>query len=117
MPIISHTIDAKGKRLGRIASQAATILMGKNEPSYKRNVAPAVRVEIINTKDIAIGEKKIQQKKYMNYSGYPGGLYATSLKDLIEKKGLKEAVRLAVYGMLPTNKLRSRMMTRLVIKD
>lgn len=114
--IMKFTIDAKGKKLGRVASEAAKILMGKNSPAYTRNSAPQTSVEVVNVSGLVISEKKLLQKKYTAYSGYPGGLYHSSLREVVEKKGEKEALRLAIYGMLPTNKLRARMMTKLVIK-
>jgi large subunit ribosomal protein L13 len=112
---MEHTIDAQGKRLGRIASQAATILMGKNEPTLARNAVPKTKVKIINSDKIETTNKKMLQKVYKNYSGYPGGLRERSMKKVVQDGGLKEALRIAVRGMLPKNKLRDRMMKNLII--
>jgi|SRR3989344_3862260 len=116
MPQI-HTIDAEGKRLGRVASEAAKFLMGKNTPSFRKNVLPDVSVEIINAAKSDVPFKKMMEKKYERYSGYPGGIKFSTLDDLMKKKGWTEVYRFAVYGMLPTNKLRSQMIKRLTIKE
>ena len=113
-----YIIDAKKKKLGRIASEVATILMGKNTPNFVRNSLPKdTTVEVLNTSQLDISPKKIIQKTYAKYSGYPGGLRQEKMETVISKKGYKEVFRLAVYGMLPSNKLRSRMMKKLTIKE
>ncbi len=112
-----HTIDAKGKKLGRIATQAAVFLMGKDTPAYRRNEEPNVKVHIINTSKAALTEKKQDEKLYRRYSGYPGGLKTKSLKQVTHKKGFKQIFEDAIYGMLPTNKLRPRMMKNLIITE
>ena len=111
------TIDATNRALGRIASEAAYILMGKNEPDYQPNVAGKTVVTITNASKIKVTEKKLSQTMYERYSGYPGGLKFLSLKEVITRKGFGEALRLAVYGMLPTNKLRPLRMKRLKISE
>lgn len=110
-------INAKNKKLGRLASEIATILMGKNAPDFKREKVSVREVEVINVSGLQINEKKLVQKKYKTYSGYPGGLKEKPLRDKIAKKGNGEALRIAVYGMLPKNKLRSRMIKNLVVKE
>ncbi|KKT75054.1 MAG: 50S ribosomal protein L13 [Parcubacteria group bacterium GW2011_GWB1_44_7] len=111
------TIDATGRTLGRIASEAAYILMGKNEPDYQPNIAGKTIVTITNASKIKVTEKKLTQKMYERYSGYPGGLKFLSLKEVVARKGFSEALRLAVYGMLPANKLRPLRMKRLKISE
>ena len=113
----THTIDATGKRLGRVASEAAKIIMGKNSVSFMRNVAPSVKVVIENASKIHVTEKKMRSKQYKRYSGYPGGLSMKSMSQVIAEKGFKEIFRKAVYGMLPTNKLRPTMIKNLVVKE
>ena len=113
----THTIDAKGMKLGRIANKAATFLMGKNLTSFKRNAIPAVTVRIVNASMADIGEKKLTEKKYVRYTGYPGGLRTPTMRDVVAKKGHTEIFRLAVYGMLPPNKLRPRMMKNLTVTE
>ena len=112
-----HTIDAKNMRLGRVANKAAVLLMGKNLPTFRKNMVDTVSVKIINASKVDIPEKKLVEKKYVRYTGYPGGLRAPSMRDVIEKKGYTEIFRLAVYGMLPPNKLRPRMMKNLLITE
>jgi large subunit ribosomal protein L13 len=109
------TIDATGKRLGRLATEIATILMGKNSPDMAHNVVADVFVKIENADKLHITEKKKTEKKYKRYTGYPGGLREIPMKKVIEKKGYEEVIRKAVYGMLPGNRLRSKRMKRLII--
>jgi len=114
---LSYTIDAKGKQLGRVASDAAQALLGKKSPEYVQNKVLPVQVTIENASQIRIGEKKLGQKTYVHYTGYPGGLRETSMPMLIEKKGIEEVIRKAVDGMIPRNKLRKERMKRLTITD
>jgi len=113
----TYTIDATGKKLGRVASEAAIHLIGKNKVEFTRNKASGEAVEIINASKIDVPERKLTQKKYDRYSGYPGGLKSPSMKDVIAKKGFKGIFELAIYGMLPSNKLRPKIMKNLTIKE
>lgn len=117
MTITKHTIDAKGKKLGRVASEAAVYLMGKKEVGYARNTVADMKVTIINAAQADISEKKMKEKEYETYSGYPGGLKKETLERVIEKKGYSEAFRIAVYGMLPGNKLRKQIMKNLIVTE
>ncbi|MFH0804430.1 MAG: 50S ribosomal protein L13 [Candidatus Zambryskibacteria bacterium] len=112
---MEYTIDAQGKKLGRIASEAATILMGKNRVDFVRNAIPNIKLKIINSSKIETTNKKMEQKIYKNYSGYPGGLRERSMKKVVQDAGMKEVLRIAIKGMLPKNKLRDRMMKNLLI--
>lgn len=114
---MEHTIDAKDKALGRVATAAAVFLMGKDDPAFQRNVAPNVKVKILNASKAKISQKKMQEKTYQNYSGYPGGRKVFTMEKLIEKKGYEEVFRKAVRGMLPSNKLRAVMMKNLIITE
>ncbi len=114
---MKHTIDAKDKKLGRVATEVAELLMGKNLPTFERNVAPNVKVEVINAGKASIDEKKKEQKLYHNYSGYPGGLKILTLKQLVAKRGNAVLFEDAIYGMLPHNKLRAIMMKNLTITE
>jgi large subunit ribosomal protein L13 len=114
---MKHTIDASGKVPGRIATEVAVLLMGKNRVDYARNKIPAIQVEINNANAMWIDGKKKVQKTYSQHSGYPGGLKTESVQQVIEKKGQKEILRKAIYGMLPKNKLRPLMMRNLTIND
>ncbi len=110
-----HIIDAEGKKVGRVASEVAVLLMGKNLPEFTRNSIPEVSVEIVNTAKADITESKLSQKTYNHFSGYPGGLRQPTMEQVIEKKGHGELFKSAVSGMLPKNKLRQKMMNNLKI--
>jgi large subunit ribosomal protein L13 len=110
-----HTIDATDKVLGRLAAQIATILRGKHKPEFLPYKDMGDVVNIKNIQKIKITGKKIGQKKYFRHSGYLGGLKETPLKKVFEKNpGL--VLRRAVFGMLPKNKLRAKMIKRLRIE-
>jgi large subunit ribosomal protein L13 len=112
-----HTIDAANRPIGRIATEAASALLGKKDPTSTRNSVPAVTVTVINAAKTRIPEKKLGTKKYLSYSGYPDGLRTRSLGKIVSEKGAKDAIRRAVWGMLPKNTLRSRMIKNLTIND
>lgn len=114
---MEYTLDAQEKSIGRVATEAAVVLMGKNTPSYKPNIAPDVSVRIVNASKANISEKKKGQKTYERYSGYPGGLKSSTMGEVIEKKGYEEVFRMAVKGMLPKNKLQSIMMKNLIVEE
>lgn len=114
---MKHTIDAKGKKLGRVASEAAQLLMGKGSADYERNVVENNVVEILNTSHADISDAKKEEYKYSSFSGFAGGLSQLTMKRTIEKKGYSEIFRKAVYGMLPRNKLRAIMMNNLKISE
>lgn len=108
----NYTIDAAGKILGRLASEIAVLLIGKNMPDfvpYKDNV---FNVTVINTDGIKVTGKKETAKKYYHYSGFPGGIKEMSYGKMFEKDSGR-VLRMAVLGMLPKNKLRSRRIARL----
>ncbi len=111
------TFDATNKKLGRLASEIAVILMGKNDPSYADNVVAPHKVIVSNASKMAIDPKKMDTKKYSQFSGYPGGLKMVSMPRMIEKKGYAEVLRNAVYGMIPGNKLRKEIMKNLIISE
>lgn len=115
----TYTIDAAGKKLGRIASDAAKALMGKKSPSYVPNIDAGTTVKIINATKLHITEKKRVQKIYTNYSQYPGGLKEESLGSLLKRKGKghEEALRRAVKRMMPRNTMLVARMKRLTITD
>jgi large subunit ribosomal protein L13 len=112
-----YTIDAAGKKLGRVASEVAKILIGKNLTNFVRNSYPSVTVNLINTSKADITDKKLREKTHSKYSGYPGGLVKETLKKTVEKKGYSEIFRMAVKGMLPKNKLQTPMLKNLVISE
>jgi large subunit ribosomal protein L13 len=110
-------IDAEGKILGRIASEIAVSLMGKIAASFERNIYSGFKVKVINASKLKITDKKLEEIYHTRYSGYRGGLRVLKGTETKDKKGLKELIKLAVYHMLPGNKLRREMMKNLEIKD
>ncbi len=112
-----YTIDASGRTIGRIASEAASIIMGKNIAAFARNIAPNVSVNIVNAAKTRITAKKKVEKEYFRFTGYPGGRKSDTLGRVLDKKGYDEVFRNAVYGMLPKNKLRKEMLKSLIVTD
>lgn len=110
----THIIDASGKRLGKLAVEAAVLLKGKNKATFTPNILSGDKVVIINTNNLDVDGKKSEKKMYHRYSGYPGGITTTSLKKLFLKDS-REVIRKAVYGMLPKNRLRAKMLNNLRI--
>ncbi len=97
-------IDAEGQTLGRLAVGIANLLRGKDKACFSPSVDCGDYVVVINTDKIKVTGNKLIDKKYYNYSGYPGGMRELSLEELMEKDSTK-VVRLAVKGMLPKNRL------------
>ncbi len=112
-----YTIDAKDRVPGRVATEVAVLLMGKNRTDFSRNIIPSVEVTVTNASSLKLAAKKLQDKRYARHSLYPGGLTLESMSHVVATKGAKEVLRRAVYGMLPKNKLRPRMMKNLKIND
>ena len=111
------TIDAKNKKLGRVATEAAVVLMGKDSPTFRKNVPADVKLEIVNASKISLDEIKAKNTTHMTYSGYPGGEKILTSKELIAKKGYEALFINAIKGMLPTNKLRAVMLKNLTITE
>ena len=117
METIVHKIDASDQVLGRVASAAAKALMGKNSPDYSANKVSNVRVYIENAGKTKMSARRMEETLHEKYSGYPGGLRFSTNAEIIKKKGWKGLYELAVFGMLPANKLRPLMMKRLTITE
>lgn len=113
----THTIDATDIVLGRLASKIAKLLQGKDTAGYERHIPSGATVIVENASKIKMTDKRKAETMHERYSGYPGGLTYKSNADIIAKKGYAELVRLAVYGMLPGNRLRAVMMKKLTIKE
>lgn len=109
-----QVVDVGDKTLGREATHIAQLLMGKSKPYFVRHLDCGDYVVVINAKNVVVTGKKMTQKLYTSYSGYPGGLRREPLRDLLDRRP-DEVVRRAVKGMLPKNKLRDRMMERLYV--
>lgn len=112
-----HTIDAGGEKLGRLASRIASKLMGKDRVDFTRRKAPDVEVIVENASDMSVSDQKLQSKTYIRHSGHPGGQRKQTAQEVVEKDGYSELLRRAVYGMLPANKLRPRMMKNLDVSE
>mgnify|MGYP000875019733 CR=1 FL=1 len=115
--VMKHTIDASGQSLGRVAQAAAVILMGKNDPSYVANKVANVKVAIVNASKLKISEKKKTTVFYERYSGYPGGLTKERMDMRAGRRGYRVLLEDAVYGMIPSNKLRARIMKNLTVTE
>lgn len=109
-----HTIDASGKILGRLATEVATILMGKKKPSFVPYLDTGDFVIVTNASKVKLSGKKMQTKKYTRHSGYPGGLRVETFDKMIVKKP-EYVVEHAVKGMLPNNKLGEKMFKKLEV--
>lgn len=107
-----HLFDAQGKVLGRLATEIATVLSGKNKVTFAPHIDGGDAVVVINTDGIEVTGNKPNSKIYNRFSGYPGGITAISFKDQ-RKKDSRKLIWQAVYGMLPKNSLRAKMLTRL----
>ena len=109
-----YVVDAEGLALGRVASQVANILRGKNKPIYTPNVDTGDYVIVINCDKVILTGKKLDQKIYYKHSGFVGGLKETKYRKLLAEKP-EEAMRHAVVGMLPKGPLGRQMAKKLKI--
>jgi len=109
-----HVIDASGKTLGRLATQAATLLMGKHKPTYTPNLNTGDFVVVVNAAKVRVTGRKAQQKIYYRHSGYPGGLRSTTFERMMETHPTR-VIEYAVEGMLPKNRLGRSMLRRLKV--
>ncbi len=107
-------VDADGKVLGRLATQIADTLRGKNKPTFSPHVDTGDFVVVVNAEKIRLTGNKMADKVYYNYSGYPGGMKSITAEKLIEKEPEK-VIAEAVKGMLPKNKLRKVFMSKLKV--
>ena len=107
-----YVIDAAGKPLGRVATEAARLLRGKHKPTFTPNIDTGDNVIIINCKDVVLTGNKMNSKIYRHHSGYIGGMKETPAAVMLEKNPEK-AMLLAVKGMLPHNSLGRKMATKL----
>jgi large subunit ribosomal protein L13 len=109
-----HVIDAEGEVLGRVASKAALVLMGKNKPVYTPFLDTGDHVVVVNAEKIRLTGRKEEQKLYRRHSGYPGGLTETSARKVRETRPVR-LVEEAVQGMLPKTKLGKQMYRKLKV--
>ena len=111
-----HKIDAAGKRLGKVATEAAAVLIGKDQPDFAKNIIADVTVEITNVSKLDISEKR-KTEIYQSYSGYPGGRKTETLDHLGHRLGYAEVVRRTIGGMLANNKHKKPLLKQLVISE
>ena len=109
-----YIVDAEGKVLGRLVTEIANILRGKNKPVYTPHVDTGDFVVVINAEKVKLTGKKLIQKVYYRHSGYIGGLKSITAKELLEKKP-EEVIQHAVKGMLPKNRLGRAMFKKLKV--
>lgn len=109
-----HVVDAAGRPLGRMATEIATILMGKHRPDYTPHMLVGEGVIVVNAGAVRLTGTKAETREYTYYTGYPGGLRRIKLADYVEKAP-EELVTLAVRRMLPKNRLARKMISRLKV--
>lgn len=109
-----YLIDAKGANLGRLSTQIARLLMGKNKPTYSPHVVTGDVVVVINCAKIKVTGNKLEDKKYYRHSGYPGGIKQETLREMLEKHP-NRVIEHSVAGMLPKNKLQAEMLKNLKV--
>lgn len=107
-----YVVDATGHTLGRLSSEIAKVLRGKNKPTYTPHMDCGDHVIVINADKIKVTGKKLDQKIYYNHSDYVGGMKETTLKEMLAKKP-ENVIYLAVKGMLPKGPLGRQMLTKL----
>ena len=107
-----YVIDAEGQTLGRLSSEIAKILRGKNKPTFTPFIDTGDNVIVVNAEKIKVTGKKMDQKIYYKHSDYPGGMRETTLKEMLEKKPT-DVITLAVKGMLPKGPLGRTMIEKL----
>ena len=108
-------IDATNQTIGRLASKVSFLLMGKNKANYLPNKKPNNKVVVENLSKVRFTGKKLEQKKYFRFTGYPGGIKSQNLKNFFNKNPEKLLINV-IYNMLPKNKLRKYMIKNLIIK-
>ncbi len=109
-----HLIDAQGKVLGQVAVEIATLLTGKNKATYTPNMNMGDKVVVINAEQFTVTRNKMKTKVYHRVTGYPGGVKSETLEKLVSRRPT-EAIKRAVKGMLPKNKLQNERMKNLYV--
>ncbi|HEY4508014.1 MAG TPA: uL13 family ribosomal protein [Candidatus Paceibacterota bacterium] len=110
------TVDAQNRTMGRVASEAASFLLGKRSVGFAKNAKSSEPVEIVNASKVRISAKK-EKAPVTRYSGHPGGLTSETMGAQIARKGWDAAFRRMVLGMLPRNRLRAQIIKRLKVTD
>lgn len=107
-------LDADGQVLGRVASKAAVLLMGKHKPEYTPHVDTGDFVVVVNAKQIKLTGRKLEQKRYWRHTGYPGGIRSRSAREVLSSRP-EWVIREAVRGMLPKNVMGRHLLTKLKV--
>ncbi len=107
-----HVIDASGRTLGKLATEAARLLMGKHKPTFSPNLDTGDNVVVINAEKIQVTGNKLKQKQYYRHSDYPGGFRSTSLEKMMQDDPTR-VIEHAVRGMLPHTRLGAQMRKKL----
>jgi len=107
-------VDAEEQALGRVASKVATLLRGKHKPNFAPHMDTGDNVVVINASKVKLSGKKLQQKEYFSYSGYPGSERFTSAEEMLDHNP-ELVIKKAVKGMLPKNKMGDKLMTNIRI--
>ncbi len=111
----TYTIDATDRTIGRVASEAASALLGKKSVHFAKNQALPIKVTINNASKLHLPERRVKGKIYTHYTGHPGGLKKIRMDVMIDKKGIAEVVIKTIDGMIPRNKLRKPRMKNLIV--
>ena len=109
-----YVVDAEGKNLGRLASEAAKILRGKNKPTFTPHIDTGDYVIVVNAAKVNVTGKKLDQKIYYHHSEYVGGMKETTLREMLAKKP-EAVIEHAVKGMLPKGPIGSQMIKKLYV--
>ena len=111
----NYEINAENRSLGRVATEAVLFLRGKNTPEFQPNIAPKVKVKVMNISKVKLTGNKLKEKSYKRYSGYPGGLKIVSFQKMFDRDP-EETFKKVVRGMLPANRLRKEMLKNLTVE-
>jgi large subunit ribosomal protein L13 len=109
-----YVVDAQGKTLGRLASEIASVLRGKNKPTFTPYVDAGDFVVVVNAEKVHLTGRKLDQKMYWRHSGYPGGIRGVTARKMLDTKP-EQVLRIAVKGMLPKNTLGRNLLKKLKI--
>ena len=109
-----YVVDADGATLGRLAARVASILRGKNKPTFTPHTDMGDFIVVINAEKVKLTGRKLDQKTYEKYSGYPGGLRVQNARTMLAKKP-EDVIMLAVRGMLPKNILGRKLLSKLKV--
>lgn len=114
---MNYNIDATGKKLGRLASEIASILLGKKSADFQKHEIADVKVNVTNAGKLDIDERKARGKVYTHYTGNPGGLYKETLEEMATKKGYATVLEKAVSGMIHNTRMKKEILKNLIITE